>query len=273
MFGRKRRGGAAGVGDRFFATDDRGVAAVEFAFLLPVMLLIYLGLVELARGMRASQKVDLVAHVVADLAGQQLPPNSPPPFTTCSATSLPAGVQSGQAFLQDCDFANFFAAAAVLLAPLPTNSLKITISEVNIWQPTASTYQANVNWTHTYQGGAPRNSLGCGPSQQPLLAQNVSPISSTSMPTAYTDPTQTPAVGPVIVVDVSYGYALTVNAIPGPWSSTGTLTMLRTSYAPVRNTFASTVSSPPYPLYNHIADVTTSATAGTNCLYTGWGVR
>ena len=239
-----------------FGGDNRGIAAVEFAFVLPVMLMIYLGLVELARGMRAAQKVDRVAHVLADLAGQQ----------------LSGGVNSGQAGLADADFTQIFTAATVLLSPQPTASLKVTVSEVNIWQPTAPTYQANVNWTHTYQSGVARNTLGCGPSQGALLAANNPPISSNSMPTNYTDPTQSPAVGPVIVVDISYGYALSINAIPGPWSSTGVMTMQRTTYAPVRNQYVTPANpSQPtlYPLYNHIQDLTTGATAGQNCL-AGW---
>ncbi len=257
MSGMRRRTDSQRCETRFFGADEKGIAAVEFAFILPLMLLIYLGVFYLSRGMRAAQRVDLVAHVIADLAGQQ----------------LSGGVGNGQAALADADFTQIFMAATVLLSPMPTTSLKITISEVNIWQPTPTTYQANVNWTHTYQGGTARNSLGCGPAQNPLLAQNVSPISPTSMPTNYTDPTQTPALGPVIVVDVSYGYPLGIAAIPIPWTSNGVLTLLRTSYAPVRNQYV-TPANPTqptlYPLYNHIQDLTTVATPGTNCL-AGWG--
>jgi Flp pilus assembly protein TadG len=255
------RENAAHRGRIFFKADERGVAAIEFAFLLPVMLLMYLGLVELARGMRTSQKIDLAAHVIGDLAGQ----------------TLTGGTAAGQAGLLDGDFTQLFTAATVLLAPLPTTSLNITISEVNIWQPTTATYQANVNWTHTYQGGTARNTRGCGLSQltSPLIAQDVAPISPTTMPTAYTDNTKSPAVGPIIVVDISYGYALTVNVIAGLWRSGGVLTMNRTSYSPVRNPYITpsnySSQSTLYPLANHIQDRTTSATAGTNCL-ASWNV-
>jgi Flp pilus assembly protein TadG len=74
-----------------------------------MMLLIYLGVFYLSRGMRAAQRVDLVAHVIADLAGQQ----------------LTGGAGNGQAALADADFTQIFMAATVLLSPMPTTSLQI----------------------------------------------------------------------------------------------------------------------------------------------------
>ncbi|WP_244430665.1 TadE/TadG family type IV pilus assembly protein [Methylocystis sp. ATCC 49242] len=198
------------------AQDDRGIAAVEFALVLPLMLMIYLGLVELSRGMRAAQKLDLVAHTLADLTAQQ----------------LTGGSNTGQAGLTEADITAVFSAATTIMSPLPTANLKMTISEVAITSPSAGVWQAKTTWTVT------RNSATARPCQI-LTAQDATPVSFTSMPTSYTTVTNgvNPTVGPVIVADVVYNYSPGVHFEIFKWGSPPTWTMQRTSYAPVRNTY------------------------------------
>ncbi|HUI94578.1 MAG TPA: TadE/TadG family type IV pilus assembly protein [Xanthobacteraceae bacterium] len=52
---------------RRFAADQHGVSAVEFAILLPLMLTLYFGGVELSDAVSADRKNTLVAHTVGDL--------------------------------------------------------------------------------------------------------------------------------------------------------------------------------------------------------------
>jgi Flp pilus assembly protein TadG len=52
---------------RRFAADQRGVSAIEFAYLLPVMLTLYIGGVEISDAVSADRKNTLVAHTVGDL--------------------------------------------------------------------------------------------------------------------------------------------------------------------------------------------------------------
>ncbi|AYG94470.1 pilus assembly protein [Brevundimonas naejangsanensis] len=52
------------------AGDRRGVSAVEFALLAPVMILIYFGLVEFCQGYMAERRSGHAASVVADLVAQ-----------------------------------------------------------------------------------------------------------------------------------------------------------------------------------------------------------
>lgn len=245
-----------------FLAHRRGLAAVEFALILPMMLLIYLGLVELAHGLRAAQQVDLIAHTLADLAGQQ--GNSQP---------------SSQATLADADFQSIFGAGYALLAPLSTSTLKMTISEINILENTSTnpaTYYATVDWTVANNGGVRRNGSGCLTGYTTTAQFNPPkswPASSTTMPAAFTTGSSQPA-GPVIVADVTYAYSLgfassvTTNfSLPNPQ-----ITIQRTVYAPVRNQYSNTT----YPnLYNHIAYAVTGSPAptapvttlvGTNCI-------
>jgi hypothetical protein len=51
-------------------TDRRGSAAVEFAFVAPLMLLIYYGIAELTQGMMADRRMSHVASAIGDLIAQ-----------------------------------------------------------------------------------------------------------------------------------------------------------------------------------------------------------
>lgn len=53
-----------------FRDDNQGVAAIEFAFIAPVMLVMYFGLLEISMAVSADRKVSHSANVVGDLVTQ-----------------------------------------------------------------------------------------------------------------------------------------------------------------------------------------------------------
>lgn len=55
---------------RRLAADTRGVAAVEFAFLAPILILFYFAMVEYCQGFMALKRTGHVASMVADLVAQ-----------------------------------------------------------------------------------------------------------------------------------------------------------------------------------------------------------
>ena len=55
---------------RRLARDTRGVAAVEFAFLAPILILFYFSMVEYCQGYMALKRTGHVASMVADLVSQ-----------------------------------------------------------------------------------------------------------------------------------------------------------------------------------------------------------
>jgi Flp pilus assembly protein TadG len=110
---------------RRFADDQRGVSAVEFAMLLPLMLTLYLGTVELSQGIAADRKVTLTARTVADLVSQ---------------------VSS----VSNSEMTNSLNAATAVIAPYPVGNLKVTVSSVTI----DATGKATIAWSDALNGNA-----------------------------------------------------------------------------------------------------------------------
>lgn len=53
-----------------FLRDRRGAAAVEFAFVAPLMILLYYGMAELTQGMMSDRRASHVASTIGDLVAQ-----------------------------------------------------------------------------------------------------------------------------------------------------------------------------------------------------------
>ena len=107
------------------AADERGVSAVEFAMLLPLMLSLYLGSVEVSQGIGADRKVTLTARTICDLVSQ---------------------VSS----IGNSDMTNAFNASSAVMAPFPVSNLKVTVTSVLV----DAAGKATVDWSDTVNGTA-----------------------------------------------------------------------------------------------------------------------
>jgi Flp pilus assembly protein TadG len=103
--------------------DRRGIAATEFAVIVPIMLVMFFGTIEFSSGVAADRDVTLMARTFSDLTSQ--------------STSV-----------ADSDLTNFATASVAILWPYssppysqPTNA---TISELYV---DPSTLQARVQWS------------------------------------------------------------------------------------------------------------------------------
>jgi Flp pilus assembly protein TadG len=105
--------------------DQSGVSAVEFAMVLPVMLTMYLGAVEISQGVAIHRKVTMTARTVADLASQ--------------TTSI-----------NNTDMTNLLNASSAVVAPFPDSQLKVTVSAINI----DANGIARVAWSDSRNGTA-----------------------------------------------------------------------------------------------------------------------
>lgn len=108
---------------RRFSGDRRGVSAVEFAMLAPLMIGLYLGCVEISDGVAADRKVSLIAAALANLTAQ---------VQTISAT----------------DMTNILDASTAIVSPYSASNLKLTVSCINI----DSSGRATVKWSVTRNG-------------------------------------------------------------------------------------------------------------------------
>lgn len=108
---------------RSFGRDKRGVSAVEFALLSPLMISLYLGGVEISDGIGVDRKVALTAGAIANLSAQ--------------VTSISSD-----------DMTDIMKAGAAIMAPYSTTPLKITISCISIDDKGA----AKVKWSETKNG-------------------------------------------------------------------------------------------------------------------------
>jgi Flp pilus assembly protein TadG len=105
--------------------DISGIAATEFAMVVPVMLILFFGTDEFASGIAVNRKVTLMARTLSDLTSQNIA-------------------------VTDAQLTNFFNASAAIMTPYSKAPVKSTITELYV---DPATKAARVQWS---KGDAPR---------------------------------------------------------------------------------------------------------------------
>jgi Flp pilus assembly protein TadG len=90
---------------RRFGGDRSGLAAIEFAFIAPVMVTFLLGATELSNGMVADRKVSQVVSTLADLTSQDTE-------------------------VTNAEMTNIFDCGTTIMSPLPTGTLAMRVTSV-----------------------------------------------------------------------------------------------------------------------------------------------
>ncbi|MBI1263972.1 MAG: hypothetical protein GC187_04475 [Alphaproteobacteria bacterium] len=90
-----------------FTRDRRGVSAVEFALIAPILIVLYLGVAQLSLALSANRKVSSAALVVADLTAQR-------------------------ATVSSAELADYFAAGRAMAAPFDAGGLAFRVSSVRM---------------------------------------------------------------------------------------------------------------------------------------------
>lgn len=104
---------------RDFLGDRTGIAAVEFSFILPLMLVLFFGTVEFSQGIAVDRKVTIMARTLADLTSQN--------------TSLTSAQLS-----------NIFAASTAIMTPYSAAPVNSTVAELYV---DPNTLAARVQWS------------------------------------------------------------------------------------------------------------------------------
>lgn len=102
---------------RRWSGDERGVSAIEFAMLAPVLILFYMGMTEFCQGFMAQKRMGHVSAMVADLIAQE-------------ETVTPATID------------DIFDIGGLIMKPFPTTTLQQRVSSVS--QASGS---ATVDWS------------------------------------------------------------------------------------------------------------------------------
>lgn len=88
-----------------FWRDRRGVSAVEFALIAPVLIVLYCGLAEMTQAMMAERRLSNIASAIGDLVAQ--------------------GTQTGPTKMAD-----IFTIGSTIMAPFPATNLKMCVVSV-----------------------------------------------------------------------------------------------------------------------------------------------
>ncbi len=102
-----------------FRRDVRGLAATEFAIILPLILVIFFGTIEVSTGVAVDRKVTMLTRTLSDLISQA-------------------------STVSNVDLTNAFAVGAAIMTPYASTPIKAIISQVYI-DPT--THTGKVKWS------------------------------------------------------------------------------------------------------------------------------
>ena len=156
-------------------SEERGVAAVEFALIVPFLITLYMGSLEASLLFTADKRINSISATVGDLVGQWDPDDG----------SIPAATLTG-----------YFAASKGLITPFPSAAVKQVLSLVFV---KSDGTVAKVIWSQASGTGAVARTQGT--SFTPLMASSGTQMNTVSRG------------GCVIASETSYSYKPLLGAV------------------------------------------------------------
>ncbi len=118
-----------------FKQERRGTAAVEFALIFPVLLVVYFGLVEMSNALDARRKVENTANLTGILVAQ--------------------AAEVDNAYMN-----NIFEASKMAFEPFDITPLKVVVSSIIRTQDNNGTWSNTVDWSDNYGNGSTARTEG-----------------------------------------------------------------------------------------------------------------
>jgi len=115
---------------RQFAKAQEGIAAVEFALIAPIMIVLFFASVEVSNIMIIDRKVTTVTSAIADLVAQDIE-------------------------VTDDELSDIFSIGQALLQPFPSDDFSVTVTSV-----IDNNGRAEVDWSDSFNGGAGNFAVG-----------------------------------------------------------------------------------------------------------------
>lgn len=158
---------------RSFSCAEDGVSAVEFALVLPIMVALYLGGVELTHGVTIDRKVTAMTSAAADLVSQA-------------------------AKIENAEMDGIFDAAAAILQPYSENNSKLIISSVRV----DSNGAATIVWSDAHNTSA--HGVGSSVTLPEGITENNTTIIMAEGRYTYTPQFGTAFTGDLVLTDTFY---------------------------------------------------------------------
>jgi Flp pilus assembly pilin Flp len=114
-----------------FVRADRGIAAIEFAFIFPVVALMYFGMLDLTNFITINRKVTNAAGVMADL------------------------VTANDGYVLGTSIADYYNAPDIILSPIPSANIRVELYDFKIQGGAVSQRWALNNGRGPSCGGTP----------------------------------------------------------------------------------------------------------------------
>ena len=162
--------------------DRRGISAVEFALLLPFMIALYLGGVEVTAGLSVQRKVTLTANALVNLTAQ--------------STALS---DNGTANTDDMN--NIMAAASAVMYPHSADNMTAIVSCLKI---DPDTKQATVKWSVPFPSTGSGHAVGSTIAVNSDLAGGNSNLLLSEVTYPYTPPIGYTITGTMNISDKMY---------------------------------------------------------------------
>jgi Flp pilus assembly pilin Flp len=197
---------------RRWQADRSGIAAIEFALIVPIMAVMFIGAVELSQAITVDRRVTQVASSTADLIARWEKPTSP---------TAPNGIQQSEV-------TDIMKVGGYIVEPFSKNPLQIVIRSV-MSSPTNASVTKQW-WSCTYKGVGDALTCACSNTTYNLPANLVTKGDS------------------VILAETTYDYKPLVfdyfmKKSYGSSGGTGTYTLAETIYLKPRNSSVNYVLS------------------------------